>query len=420
MVPVHVTACSVVSSVGVGCDPLVSALHEMRSGLRPGDFDPSRTGGFTGRVDGIESQPLPESLKRFDCRNHRLANAALGADGFDRAVARASSRYGADRVAVLVGTSTSGILTTEKAYRERQADGALPPWFDYWHAHNYGALPDFVRERLGVSGPVQCVSTACSSSAKVAAAAARWLALGLCDAAVVGGVDSLCGTTLHGFHSLQVVSDEACRPFDVDRSGISLGEAAAFLLLELDPQAGSQAGRQAGRQAKAQAHSQRRGEKRSDRTAMLLGYGESADAWHMSAPHPEGLGAIGSMSAAMQGSGLRADQIDFTCAHGTATRANDEIESRAICSVLGSGAVVTSTKGTTGHTLGAAGALSAVVAVLAIERGFVPGTVNTVTVDKACPVSVPLETRQQAVAGVMVNAFGFGGNNCSLVFGAGA
>ena len=402
MVPAHVTARSVVSSVGVGCDPLEAALHEGRSGLRPCDFDPTRSGGFTGRVDGIESQPLPQPLGRFDCRNHRLANAALGADGFDLAVARACARYGADRVAVLVGTSTSGILSTEKAYREREADGALPPWFDYRHAHNYGALPDFVRERLAVGGPVQCLSTACSSSAKVLASAMRWLALGLCDAAVVGGVDSLCGTTLHGFHSLQVVSELACRPFDIDRCGISLGEGAAFLLLEREPPARAAGpNRQDGRRA-----------------AVLLGYGESADAWHMSAPHPQGLGAVESMTAALQASGLHASQVDFTCAHGTATRSNDEIEARAIRTVLGPGAVATSTKGTTGHTLGAAGALSAVVAVLAIERGFIPATANTVAVDEACPVSVPLATRRQAVAGVMVNAFGFGGNNCSLVFGA--
>lgn len=398
MAPVYITARSVICSLGLGCEQLAGALHEKRSGLRACDFDPARPEGFLGRVAGIESQPLPQALARFDCRNHRLANAALGADGFDRAVNRAASRYGADRVAVLVGTSTSGILSTEEAYRDRQADGALPDRFDYRHAHNYGALPGFVRERLALSGPVQCLSTACSSSAKVFASAARWLALGLCDAAVVGGVDSLCGTTLHGFHALEVVSPSACRPFDVARSGISLGEAAAFLLLEPEPPSRS----------------------RADRTAVLLGCGESADAWHMSAPHPDGIGAIQSMSAALQASGLRAAQIDFTCAHGTATRANDEIEARAIRTVLGPQAVATSTKGTTGHTLGAAGALSSVIAVLAIEDGFVPATVNTATVDPACPVSVPLKTRRQQVSGVMVNAFGFGGNNCSLVFGAAA
>ncbi|HZH06342.1 MAG TPA: beta-ketoacyl-ACP synthase, partial [Lautropia sp.] len=384
--------------------PLVSALWRKRSGLRPNDFDPSRSGGFIGRVEGIETQPLPHSLQHFDCRNHRLADAALAADGFDDAVARAVSRYGAHRVAVLVGTSTSGILTTETAYRERLADGSLPAWFDYRHAHNYGALPEFVRERLGLSGPSQCLSTACSSSAKVIASAERWMALGLCDAAVVGGVDSLCGTTLHGFHSLQVVSDSPCRPFDRERSGISLGEAAAFMLLEREPQEHFRAAPPAHRIGGG--------------AVLLLGYGESADAWHMSAPHPEGAGAVASMSEALRHSGLEAGQIDFTCAHGTATRANDEIESVAIKAVLGPDAVVTSTKGTTGHTLGAAGALSAVIAVLAIEQGFVPATVNTVSVDDACPVVVPLQTQSKAVKGVLVNAFGFGGNNCSLVFGA--
>jgi 3-oxoacyl-[acyl-carrier-protein] synthase I len=314
-------------------------------------------------------------------------------------------------VAVLVGSSTSGILTTEQAYRARAVDGSLPGWFDYRHAHNYAALAEFVRARLGTGGPIQCLSTACSSSAKVLAAAERWLSLGLCDAAVVGGADSLCGTTLHGFHSLQVVSDSPCRPFDVDRSGISLGEAAAFLLLEREPPTPTTP-----RSPRAPLS---HGASDARRPVVLLGYGESADAHHMSAPHPEGLGAAASMSAALAQSGLDAAQIDFVCAHGTATRANDQIEAVAVNAVLGAGAVVTSPKGLTGHTLGAAGALSAVIAVLAIEEGFIPATMNTRQVDEACPVTVPLQSRLQPVSGVLVNAFGFGGNNCSLVFGAG-
>ncbi|MBA3479958.1 MAG: beta-ketoacyl-[acyl-carrier-protein] synthase II, partial [Lautropia sp.] len=208
-----------------------------------------------------------------------------------------------------------------------------------------------------------------------------------------------------GFQSLQVVSELPCRPFDARRSGISVGEGAAFLLLEREPHAVSGGVNGAEPQA---------------RNVALLGYGESADAWHMSAPHPEGLGALGSMRAALSHCGLAPERVDFTCAHGTATRANDEIEAVAISAVLGAGAVVTSTKGTTGHTLGAAGALSAVVAVLAIERGFIPATANTEVVDEACPVTVPLQTRQQVVNSVLVNAFGFGGNNCSLVFGVSA
>jgi 3-oxoacyl-[acyl-carrier-protein] synthase-1 len=400
MVLAHVTARSAVTSLGAGCEPLERGLRRAACGLLPNDFDTAPGGGYIGRVEGIEKQPLPDELARFDCRNHRLANAALRADGFAQAVSDACGRYGADRVAVLVGTSTSGILTTEQAYRQRTPAGDLPAWFDYRHAHNYGALPEFVRQRLGTAGPVQCLSTACSSSAKVIASAARWLSLGLCDAAVVGGVDSLCGTTLHGFRSLQVISDQPCRPFDAGRSGVSLGEGAAFLLLERQPVESGGRGR--------------------DALAALLGYGETADAWHMSAPDPEGAGVLGSMTAALVHSGLAAAQVDYTSAHGTATRANDEVEARAIATLFGHGAVATSTKGSTGHALGAAGALSAVVAVLSIERGFIPATANTVAVDPACPVSVPLRSRAQAVRAVMVNALGFGGNNCSLVFGAAA
>jgi 3-oxoacyl-[acyl-carrier-protein] synthase I len=397
MVLAHVTARSAVTAVGAGCGPLERALRHAACGLQPNDFDSFPGGGYIGRVGGIEEQSLPDALGAFDCRNHRLAHVALAADGFDEAVRRACSRHGADRVAVLVGTSTSGILSTEEAYRQRNPQGHLPAWFDYRHAHNYGALPEFVRQRLGTRGPVQCLSTACSSSAKVMASAARWLSLGLCDAAVVGGVDSLCGTTLQGFRSLQVISDQPCRPFDAGRTGVSLGEGAAFLLLEREPVASA-----------------------VGRPAALLGYGETADAWHMSAPDPEGAGVLGSMKAALGHSGLAGRQVAFTCAHGTATRANDEIEAGAIAALFGPGAVATSTKGSTGHTLGAAGALSAIVAVLAIEQGFVPATANTRAIDPACPVSVPLQSRSQAVGAVMVNALGFGGNNCSLVFGAAA
>ena len=391
--PVHVTARSVFSAAGAGCDALYRALAEDRSCLCSDRFADVAGAGFIGIAPGIDSVRLPDALARYDCRNHRLAEAAIGCDDFAGRVAAAAARYGPERIAVLMGTSTAGILSTEAAYRARDPDGALPTWFEYRHVHNYGALPAFVRDRLGLAGLTQCVSTACSSSAKVFASASRWLARGLCDAVVVGGVDSLCGTTLYGFQALQVVSPGRCRPFDVDRDGISLGEAAALFLLEREP---SQRGRQ----------------------AVLLGAGESADAHHMSAPHPDGAGAIASMRAALASSGSPPAGIDFVCAHGTATRANDEIEARAIATLLGEGTVTTSTKGTTGHALGAAGALSAIVAVLAIERGLLPGTVNTGSVDPGCPVTVPLKSRASDVRRVLVNAFGFGGNNASLVFGA--
>ncbi len=392
----HVTARSAISAAGAGCDALAAALQSARSGLRPNDFEAAPVPGWVGRVDGVEGWTLPAPLLPFDCRNHRLADMALQADGFAAAVAAACGRYGASRVAVVVGTSTAGILSTEAAYRQRDAAGALPAWFDYRHVHRYAALPEFVRQRLGLAGLVQCVSTACSSSAKVFGVAARWLAAGLCDAAVVGGVDSLCGTTLHGFASLQLLSPRPCAPFDVDRSGVTIGEGAAFALLEREP-GGTQR-----------------------RRTVLLGCGDSADAHHMSAPDPLGRGAADAMRAALSASGVDPDDIDCVFAHGTATRINDAVEASAIAGVLGEGARVTSTKGCTGHTLGAAGALSAVAALLCIERGMLPGTVNIRQVDPALQVDVVTATREVAVQRLLVNAFGFGGNNSALVLGAAA
>jgi 3-oxoacyl-[acyl-carrier-protein] synthase-1 len=292
---------------------------------------------------------------------------------------------------VIVGTSTSGILTTEIGYRHRDpATGALPPSVRYPATHNFSALARFLRAALGLAGPVLAISTACSSSAKVFATAQRWLAAGVCDAAVVAGVDSLCGTTLYGFDSLQLVSRAPCRPFDVARDGLSLGEGAGLALLERAP-AGT-------------------------RRLALTGYGESADAHHMSAPHPEGLGARLAMTAALERAHLSAASIGYVCAHGTATRNNDAVEARAIAQVVGPRTPITSVKGTVGHMLGAAGIASAVAALASIEHGFVPGTANTTAVDPECGAAAQLATVERRVDAVLVNALGFGGNNASLVF----
>jgi 3-oxoacyl-[acyl-carrier-protein] synthase-1 len=203
-------------------------------------------------------------------------------------------------------------------------------------------------------------------------------------------VDSLCGTTLYGFDSLQLVSRAPCRPFDVARDGLSLGEGAGFALLE---RAGAGA-----------------------RRLALAGYGESADAHHMSAPHPEGLGARLAMAAALERARLPAASIGYVCAHGTATRNNDGVEARAIAQVVGPRTPITSVKGTVGHMLGAAGIASAVVALASIEHGFVPGTANTTAVDPECGPAVQLATIERRVDAVLINALGFGGNNASLVF----
>jgi 3-oxoacyl-[acyl-carrier-protein] synthase-1 len=389
--PLFITAYTATTAVGAGCVALRDALLARRSGLAANDFPHAAIAGFIGRVRGVETVTLPARLADYDCRNHRLAWLGLQQDGFSDAAAAVRARHGASRVAVIVGTSTSGILTTELGYRSRDPDtGALPPYIRYATTHNFAALAGFVRQALELTGPTLAISTACSSSAKVFATAQRWIAAGVCDAAVVAGVDSLCGTTLHGFASLQLVSRTPCRPFDAARDGLSLGEGAGFALLERAP-AGA-------------------------RRLALAGYGESADAHHMSAPHPEGLGARLAMSAALERSGLPAAAIGYVCAHGTATRNNDVVESRAIAAVVGGRTPIVSVKGAIGHTLGAAGMASAVAALSSIEHGFVPGTANTSTIDPECGNAVQLETVARRVDAVLVNALGFGGNNASLVF----
>lgn len=391
--PLYVNAYTAVTAIGAGRDATRAALAAMRSGLAPNDFDSARVDAFVGRVAGLESVAVPVPLRDFDCRNNRLAWLGLQQDGVMDAVARAVARHGADRVAVIAGTSTSGVLSTELGYRARDPEtGALPGTVRYAEAHNFSALTEFVRRALALTGPTLTISTACSSSAKVFATASRWITAGLCDAAVVAGVDSLCGTTLHGFNSLQLVSRMPCRPFDIARDGLSPGEGAGIVLLEREPAPGPDG-------------------------IALLGYGASADAYHMSAPHPEGLGAQLAMSAALGRSGRAADRIDYVSAHGTATRNNDMVEAHAIVQVVGPDTPVTSLKGFFGHTLGASGIIGAVTSLLAIEHGFIPGTVNTTTVDPECEAKIQLEFATRPVRTVLANSLGFGGNNASLVFG---
>ena len=389
MKPLGVTAYTATTALGRGIGPMLAALRAGRGGMRPNDFDRAEVRAYIGRVPGLEEESVSGALAEFDCRNNRLAQLGLAQDGFAEAVARARAKYGAGRIAVLLGTSTSGILQTELAYRTRTAEGELAPGFDYRHGQNLFSVTDFVRRSLRLEGPAMTISTACSSSAKVFASAARYLQAGVADAAVVGGVDSLCLTTIHGFTSLQLVSDEPCRPFDAARKGMTIGEAAGYALLE--------------RQAAG---------------IGLAGYGESSDAHHMSTPHPEGEGALGAMRAALERAGIGPSAIDYVNAHGTATPANDRAEDRALVRLFGKRPPVSSTKGFTGHTLGAAGIVESIVCFLALEHGFIPPTLNTSVVDPALESEIVLEPRNVRVRHALTNSFGFGGSNCSLVFAA--
>lgn len=388
-----ISASTLVNALGRGTRACVDALEQARGGLRRCDFDDADLDAWIGRVDGLEEAPVEAALASFDCRNNRLAQLGLVQDAFAERVADARARYGAARIGVFIGTSTSGVLAAELAYRHRNpVSGALPHDFSYFDTQNVMSVAEFTRRYLALEGPVMSVSTACSSSAKVFASAHRHIAAGFCDAAIVGGVDSLCFSTLYGFSSLGLVSSRPCQPWDAERHGMNIGEGAGFALLE----------------------------KRADGAAgvALLGYGESSDAYHMSSPHPEGAGAAAAMGAALNMAGLSAHAIDFINLHGTGTRANDASEDRAVMQVFGTGTPCSATKGWTGHTLGAAGIIEALLSIGSIERGFIPGTLNSTRLDPALSAGVLLAGRRAPVKHVLSNAFGFGGSNCSLVFGA--
>jgi 3-oxoacyl-[acyl-carrier-protein] synthase-1 len=345
-------------------------------------------------VAGLDSAAPPADLAGYDCRNNRLAELALRSDGFAEAVAGAVRRHGADRIAVVVGTSTAGIEHTEQAYAARlPGEGALPADFDYARTHDLQALPAYIRARLGLRGPALAISTACTSGARSMMEAATLIAAGVVDAAVAGGVDSLCRLTLHGFASLELLSAGPCRPCAGDRDGISIGEAAGLVLLER-PGAATPG-------------------------PLLLGAGASSDGHHMSSPHPEGLGAVSAMRAALEAAGLTPGEIDYVNLHGTGTRANDAMEDRAMHHVFGDGVPCSSTKGWTGHTLGASGAIEALLAGICLEDGLVPGCLGIAAADPAFQSDVATANRQAGIRRVMSNSFGFGGSNCSLVIGRG-
>jgi len=389
---VYLNACGVLCALGEDIAGVRrQLLDEARSGLVLSDAcSPGRPlplGRVAAVLPDLDHLPLP-----LRSRNNALAMGALAQ--IRPAVDTAIARFGAARVGVVIGTSTSGVSAAETALAAHAADGALPPDFHYGQ-QEMGSCADFVARELGASGPSYVHSSACSSSAKALASAARLIRMGLCDAVVTGGVDTLCGFTVAGFSALESVSAAPCNPLGAGRDGINLGEAAALFLMSRTPA-----------------------------PVMLAGWGESSDGHHISAPDPEGGGARIAMLEALRRAGIAAHDIDYINLHGTSTIQNDAMESRAVADLFGPDVAVSSTKPFTGHTLGAAGAIEAAFCWIAMQDdnadGVLPPHLWNGAPDPALPalnVAAPGARLGRPIRYALSNSFAFGGSNATLVFG---
>lgn len=384
--PIPITGMSLCNALGGTLADVRQALYEGRSGLGdspvPVPF-PTAVGAVTA-----ELPDLPDALKPWSTRTARIAMLLLAQ--MEPQLRRLRERVRPERVAVVMGTSTAGADVTEAAYRHYVQNGDLPRDYDLWRHHTYGAVLHVVKTLAGVSGPAWMVSTACTSSAKPLATAQRLIAADMADAAIVGGIDTLCSMTLLGFFCLDALSKAPCRPFGAGRDGISIGEGGGLLLLE----------------------------RKGDALALLESVGESSDSYHISAPHPEGLGARLAMERAIQMAGCDPEAVDHVNAHGTGTRLNDSAEAKAIGALLREDVPVVSTKGYMGHTLGGAGATEAGISILALLEGWVPPSLGAEPRDEKIVLNVPTTRTTGKFRRVLSNSFAFGGNNVSVLLRA--
>ncbi|MBU3020473.1 beta-ketoacyl-ACP synthase [Aestuariibacter sp. A3R04] len=377
------------SAAGINLKTLRESLKQHKSGLIKNNLPGSDLDTWIGVVGEIASV---SDLGKWQSRNNALAALGYEQGTIRNTVSGLIKKYGAARIGLVMGSSTSSIDRTEEAYTKLNSDNGLTDAFKQPFVHNPHAPSLFAAHLTGIEGPSLTINTACSSSAKVFATGARWLEAGIVDAVLVGGVDTLCLSVLHGFNSLQLLSANPCKPFDQHRDGINLGEASGFAVL------------------------QRAGENTNGSGIRLAGYGESSDAHHMSHPHPDGLGARLSMTQALQRADLSAKDIDYVNLHGTSSRANDLIEGLLISELFPSTTRCSSTKAWMGHTLGAAGITEAIIAMDTLNTHVIPGSKNLETLDEALTLTIQAEDEHRTCQHVMTNSFGFGGNNCTLLF----
>ena len=388
---VYLHALGMLNALGHDLESIVPALANARSS-GTGAVQTAKGEVFAGRVIAPLDAAPPAALERYDCRNNRLLLAALAQIG--PAIENACERYGAHRIGVVLGTSTSGIEAAEASFSAAAKGGTAPAQFDY-RRMEIGTAAPFTAAALGLHGPALTISTACTSSAKAFASARRLLQLHLCDAVVVGGVDSLCELTMQGFASLESTSPVRANPMSRNRSGINVGEGAAVFLMS-----------------------------REEGPVFIAGAGESSDAYHISSPDPQGIGAEIALRAALGEAGLTPSDIAYVNLHATATRKNDEMEAHLMARVFPGGVATSGTKPLTGHQLGAAGATELGFAWLALARQDValPRHVWDGEADPALPLLDLVESERFLPRGagpqfVMSNSFAFGGSNASLILG---
>jgi 3-oxoacyl-[acyl-carrier-protein] synthase-1 len=384
---IEITSCSIVTSLGRGRTAHVTAMKEGLSGLSENHHLKLPFSCFLGEVAALGTLAFPKDHAAYDNRANRLALAALKSDGFEELALACKDKFSAARCGIVLGTSTAGVEKLEQVYRARDPDAPMPDSYSMQHHDSQQAVTAFLQSYLGFQGPSYSISTACSSSAKAVIDAYQLVKAGLCDVVLAGGVDSLCLTSVNGFESLELMSRQPCRPNDISRNGLSIGEAAAFVLVERD----------------------------STGCVRMTGYGESSDGTNMSTPPEDGAGACAAIRKALDRADLAPEDIDYVNLHGTATIVNDATEACAVRAAIGPDVPAASLKGAIGHTLGAAGAAEVILCIYAMEEGILPGNTGLENLDPKVLSNITRHSRTGPIRHVLSNSFGFGGSNCALV-----
>ncbi|TFH10381.1 MAG: beta-ketoacyl-[acyl-carrier-protein] synthase family protein [Nitrosomonadales bacterium] len=385
--PIFLNSAGVICSLGSGLENVEDHLFSENTEITYLKYS-SKFSTENDLLLGIVEQPLAAvPIAEEDTRNNRMLTTAL--EPLLSEIQLLKKRFGPQRIATVIGTSTSGISDGEEAMRYHRNQNKFPANYHY-RKQEPSSPSRYIAKWLGLRGPSFSVSSACTSGAKALASAARLLRLGVCDAVIAGGVDTLCNMTVKGFSSLLVTTDSICNPFSINRNGINIGEGAGLFLLTREPG-----------------------------PVRLAGVGETSDAYHISAPHPEGKGAESAMRQALQQSGMDPENIQYLNLHGTGTEQNDKMEARAVQRVFGPDIACSSTKPLTGHTLAAAGAIEAVFCWLALQRedGRLPPHRWDGQTDPDLPVLTGIATTRlgKKLTTAMSNSFAFGGNNASLI-----